>query len=241
MRPFGDRRYHRAKAGREAISGFSRRLIEAQETERTRIARELHDDISQRLAMVEVALKMLKQDLPDSERKTSRRIDEACTQVSELENDIQALSHRLHPSKLEYLGLEAAASSLCRELSERQNVKIDFRCDGLPEDLSDDISLCIFRVLQEALHNAVKYSGVDEFEVSLEYVSHKIQLRLHDSGAGFDPTLTTAEHGLGLTSMNERLKLVSGELSIHSRPHEGTTIVARVPRGQGATTAGTAA
>jgi PAS domain S-box-containing protein len=229
------------KLAEEAISSFSRRLIEAQETERTRIARELHDDINQRLAMVAVSLKILKQDLPQSEQKTSRRIEETCAQVSELESDVQALSHRLHPSKLEYLGLEAAASSLCRELSERQNVKIDFRSDGLPEDLSDDVSLCLFRVLQEALHNAVKYSGVDEFEVSLEYVSHEIQLRVHDSGAGFDPTLTTAEHGLGLTSMNERLKLVSGELSIHSRPQEGTNILARVPIGQGTTTAGAVA
>ena len=229
------------KLAEEAITNFSRRLIEAQETERTRIARELHDDISQRLAMVAVSLKMLMQDLPNSKVETTRGIEQTCAQVSELEDDIQALSHRLHPSKLEYLGLEAAASGLCRELSERQNVKIDFRCDGLPEDLPDDVSLCFFRVLQEALHNAVKYSGVDEFEVSLEYVSDEIQLRVHDSGAGFDPTLTTAEHGLGLTSMNERLKLVSGELSIHSRPQEGTTILARVPTGQGTTTAGAVA
>ena len=229
------------KLAEEAISTFSRRLIEAQETERTRIARELHDDINQRLAMVAVSLKTLKQSLPLSEQKTSRRLDETCEQVSELENDIQALSHRLHPSKLEYLGLEAAAASLCRELSERQNVKIDFRCDGLPEDLSDDVSLCFFRVLQEALHNAVKYSGVDEFEVSLDSVSDEIQLRVHDSGVGFDPTLTTAEHGLGLTSMSERLKLVSGELSIHSRPQEGTTILARVPIAQATTAASAAA
>jgi PAS domain S-box-containing protein len=229
------------KLAEEAISTFSRRLIEAQETERTRIARELHDDINQRLAMVAVSLKTLKQDLPHSEQKTSRRLDETCAQVSELEDDIQALSHRLHPSKLEYLGLEAAAASLCRELSERQNVKIDFRCDGLREDLSDDVSLCFFRVLQEALHNAVKYSGVDEFEVSLESVSDEIQLRVHDSGVGFDPTLTTAEHGLGLTSMSERLKLVSGELAIHSRPQEGTTILARVPISQATTAARAAA
>ena len=229
------------KLAEEAISTFSRRLIEAQETERTRIARELHDDINQRLAMVAVSLKTLKQGLPLSEQKTSRRLEETCEQVSELENDIQALSHRLHPSKLEYLGLEAAAASLCRELSERQNVKIDFRCDGLPEDLSDDVSLCFFRVLQEALHNAVKYSGVDEFEVSLDSVSDEIQLRVHDSGVGFDPMLTTAEHGLGLTSMSERLKLVSGELSIHSRPQEGTTILARVPIAQATTAASAAA
>lgn len=213
----------------EAISGFSRRLIEAQETERTRIARELHDDINQRLAMVAISLETAKESLPSSEPKTSRILEEVGEWVSELENDVQALSHRLHSSKLEYLGLTAAASSFCRELSERQNVKIDYRCDVLPEELPGDVSLCFFRVLQEALHNAVKYSGVDQFEVSLEYVSTEVQLRVHDSGAGFDPKLTDVGHGLGLTSMKERLKLVGGELSIHSNPHEGTTILAHVP------------
>jgi signal transduction histidine kinase len=224
------------KVAEEAISGFGRRLIEAQETERTRIARELHDDINQRLAMVAIGLKTLKHDLPNSDQKASRSIDAACAQMSELESDIQALSHRLHSSKLEYLGLEAAASGFCRELSERQKVKIDFRCDGLPEDLSGDVSLCLFRVLQEALHNAVKYSGVDKFEVSLECISQAIQLSVHDSGAGFDPKMTAAGLGLGLTSMRERLKLVSGEFSIHSRPQEGTTILARIPIGRGTIT-----
>ena len=220
------------KLAEEAVSDFSRRLMEAQEAERTRIARELHDDINQRLAMVAVSLKLLRQGLPSSEQKTNRGITEACAQISELESDIQALSHRLHSSKLEYLGLEAAASSLCRELSGRQNIKINFRCNGLPEDLSGEVSLCLFRVLQESLHNAVKYSGVDQFEVSLEHVSQEIQLSVHDSGGGFDPKLAVARNGLGLTSMKERLKLVSGELLIHSKPHEGTTIVARVPISQ---------
>jgi signal transduction histidine kinase len=120
-------------------------------------------------------------------------------------------------------------------------VKISFRCNGLSEDLSGDVSLCLFRVLQEALHNAVKYSGVNQFEVSLECASQEIQLSVHDSGAGFDPKTTTAGHGLGLTSMKERLKLVSGELSIESKPHAGTTILARVPVGCAMTTTGTAA
>ena len=235
------------KQAEEAMAGFSRRLIEAQETERARIARELHDDINQRLAMVAISLKTAMEGLPNSEVKTSRILEEAGEMVSELETDVQDLSHRLHSSKLEYLGLEAATSGFCREFSERQNVKIDFRCGGLPGDLSGDVSLCFFRVLQEALHNAVKYSGVAEFKVSLEYVSHEIQLRVHDAGAGFDPTLTAAGHGLGLTSMKERLKLVSGELSVQSKPQGGTTIFARVPidqekiKDQGTTTAGAAA
>ena len=115
--------------------------------------------------MVAISLKMAKEDLPNSDVGTSRILDEAGKQVSELENDVQALSHRLHSSKLEYLGLEGAASGFCRELSEGHNVKIDLHCEGIPEELSSEVSLCLFRVLQEALHNALKYSGVDEFDV----------------------------------------------------------------------------
>jgi len=219
----------RRRKAEEAISGFSRRLIEAQETERTRIARELHDDINQRLAMVAISLKTAKEGLPSSEGKTSRILEEAGECVSELESDVQALSHQLHSSKLEYLGLEAAASGFCRELSERQNVTVNLRCESIPEDLSSDIGLCLFRVLQESLHNALKYSGVNEFEVSLNGVSKAIELRVHDSGAGFDAKRIGNGHGLGLTSMKERLRLVGGECSIDSVPGQGTTVIALVP------------
>jgi len=225
------------KAAEEALASLGGRLIEAQEAERTRIARELHDDINQRLAMVAVTLKTLKQHVPASEVKANGYLDDACKRISELEDDVQALSHRLHSPKLEYLGLEAAAESFCAEVSEQQNVEIDFQCDGVPEALSDEISLCLFRVLQEAVHNAVKYSGVGKFDVFLTRTSSEIQLRVHDSGAGFD-TAATNGHGLGLTSMKERLKLVNGQLSIDSKPQHGTTIVARVPLDAGAANSG---
>jgi PAS domain S-box-containing protein len=217
------------KLAEELLAGFSGRLIDAQEAERTRIARELHDDINQRLAMVAVNLKTLRQDLPGSDVKLNRRIQDACEQVSGLENDIQALSHRLHSSKLEYLGLEAATASFCAELSGRQDAKIDLRCDAIPEDLPSEVSLCLFRVLQEALHNAVKYSGVGVFEVSLTGSPQEIELKVHDSGVGFDAKVASNGHGLGLTSMRERLKLVGGQLSIDSKPNQGTTVLARVP------------
>ncbi|HKF50310.1 MAG TPA: PAS domain S-box protein [Terracidiphilus sp.] len=216
------------KAANEALASLSGRLIEAQEAERTRIARELHDDISQRLALVAMTLKNLKHQVPPSDVDASGYIDDASKRISDLEDDVQALSHRLHSSKLEYLGLEAAAGSFCSEISERHDVKIDLRCDGVPGELSDDISLCLFRVLQEAVHNAVKYSGAGKFEVSLAAVPGDIKLRVHDAGAGFD-TSTIDGHGLGLTSMRERLKLVNGELFIDSKPGHGTTILARVP------------
>ncbi len=217
------------KMAEEALAGVSRQLIEAQEAERTRIARELHDDINQRLAMLALNLKTVKQDLSLSETKTSHRIEEACAQVSGLEDDIQALSHRLHSSGLEYLGLEAAVSDFCREVSERQNLSIHVHFDGIPQTLPHEVSLCLFRVLQEAVHNAVKYSGVRDLEVSLTGGANEIELSVRDSGIGFDPETARHKHGLGLTSMRERLRLVNGQLSIESKPQQGTAILARVP------------
>ena len=216
------------KQAEEVLSTMSRRLIEAQDEERTRIARELHDDINQRIAIVSVNLETLKNELSDSELHARFRVAETQQLVSDLGNDVQALSHRLHSSKLDYLGLGAACRGFCRELSERQKVEIEFHSDGVPAKLSKEVSLCLFRVLQEALQNAVKHSGVREFHVSLQGTSDGVDLRVHDSGCGFDPEKATSGHGLGLTSMKERLKLVEGILTIDSKPQHGTTVHARV-------------
>jgi PAS domain S-box-containing protein len=216
------------KLAEEALAGVSRKLVEAQEAERTHIARELHDDISQRIALLALNLQSLRRALPASEIGAGKEIDDAHEQVTNLGTDVQALSHRLHSSGLEYVGLKAAVTGFCRELSERQSLKIQLRVENLPETLSHETSLCLFRVLQEAVHNALKYSGMGECDVSLTGTSTEIQLIVHDSGAGFDPS-TVNGHGLGLTSMRERLRLVRGQLSIESRPQRGTTIRASVP------------
>jgi PAS domain S-box-containing protein len=213
----------------EALSTVSRRLIEAHEEERKWIARELHDDISQRMAMLAVSLGTLSQDPPASKREVSRRVGEVNEQLGNIASDIQALSHRLHSSKLEYLGLVSAARGFCRELSDQQNVEIAFQSQAIPKNLPQEISLSIFRVLQEALQNAVKYSGVRRFEVSLTGALNEIELTVRDSGVGFDPEKALDGHGLGLTSMKERLKIVDGHLAIDSKPLSGTTIHARVP------------
>jgi PAS domain S-box-containing protein len=216
------------KLAEEALSGLSGRLIEAHEEERAWIARELHDDFNQRVALLAVTLDSVKQDLP-AEGTARHRLEEACQQVGELGSDIQALSHRLHSSKLEYLGLAAAAASFCQELSTRQNIEIDFHSEDIPKSLPKEISLCLFRVLQEALQNATKHSGTAHFEVALKGASNEIHLSVHDSGAGFDPNKVIDGHGLGVTSMKERLRLIDGQLSIDSRPLVGTTVHARVP------------
>jgi signal transduction histidine kinase len=153
------------------------------------------------------------------------------TRLSEIGIEIQAISHRLHSSKLEYLGIVAAITSFCKELSDRQKIDIQFTHDLVPSSLPYDISLSLFRVVQEALRNAVKHSGVRHFEVDLRGTLYEIQLTVHDAGAGFDLTSTMTNPGLGLVSMQERTRLVKGTLSIVSSPSTGTTIQARVPLG----------
>src|SRR5215510_12616525 len=142
------------KLAEEALSVVSRRLIEAHEEERTWIARELHDDFSQRVAMVSADLECLEQDLSGSEVQAKAHAEEIKKQIRDLASDIQALSHRLHSSKLEYLGLVAACNGFCRELSERHVVEVEFYSENVPTNLPSEISLCLFRVLQEALQNA---------------------------------------------------------------------------------------
>ena len=217
------------KLAEEALSGVSGRLIEAHEEERSWIARELHDDFNQRVALLATILERVRQELPPKEEAARRGVEEAAEHVAELGSDIQALSHRLHSSKLEFLGLVAAVGGFCQEFSNRQNVVIDFHSENIPKTLPKEISLCLFRVLQEALQNSLKHSGERRFEVSLKCANSEIELTVHDSGVGFDPEKIVSGHGLGLTSMKERLKLVDGQLSIDSRPQEGTTIHARVP------------
>jgi PAS domain S-box-containing protein len=217
------------KRAAEALSTVSQRLIEAHEEERKWIARELHDDINQRVALLAVALECLKQSLSHSPQEAKRQVREAYDQVVQLGSEIQALSHRLHSSKLEYLGLAAAAAGFCKEFAERQKMEIAFHSEDMPQKLAPEVGLCLFRVLQEAIQNAAKHSQARSIEVALTGAADQIQLLVQDSGIGFDPEAALNGEGLGLTSMKERLRLVQGELSIESGPSRGTSIRARVP------------
>jgi PAS domain S-box-containing protein len=218
------------KLAEEVLASVSRRLIQTQEVERKRIGRDLHDDIGQRLALLAVGLQQIKQVSPDSALELTSRMEELRKYTLEIATDIQALSHELHSSRLEYLGVVSAMKGFCKEFGEQQRLEIDFRSHDLPDPLpSPEISLSLFRVLQEALHNASKYSGVRHFEVQLWGGPGEIHLAVTDSGAGFDIQATKEGRGLGLTSMEERLKLVNGQLLIESQPNRGTTIHARVP------------
>src|SRR5262249_42675547 len=155
--------------------------------ERTRLARELHDDINQRLALLGARLERVMHNPPTSAAQLRGQILPASQQVTELVSDLQALSHRLHSSKLELLGLAPASAGLCKELSDQQDVKVDFSAENIPQELPQAIGLTIFRVLQEALQNAIKHSRSRRFDVRLKSEGNQIDLTVHDSGIGFDP------------------------------------------------------
>jgi PAS domain S-box-containing protein len=217
------------KAAEQSLADMGRRLIEAHEEERTWVARELHDDINQRIALLAVQLGQYTQNPSNSGVEIANQVSHLSEELLKLGKDVQALSHRLHSSKLEYLGIAVAANSFCREFSEQQKVEIEFSHSGIPRSLSKEISLSLFRVLQEALQNAVRHSGERHFRVGLHGSSGQIQLTVSDSGAGFDQQDSINRHGLGLISMRERIQLVGGEFSIESKPGHGATIRARVP------------
>jgi PAS domain S-box-containing protein len=217
------------KLAEEALAGIGGRLIEAHEEERTWIARELHDDITQRLALLTIDLELAGQDPTDSVAEIRNRVREQSKRVQEISTDVQAISHRLHSSKLQYLGIVAAANSFCQELAAQRKVEIDFTHADIPPTVPEEISLCLFRVMQEALHNAVKHSGVRHFEVELRGAQDGLHIAVRDGGLGFDPRGMSNERGLGIVSMHERVNLVKGTFSIDSQHGRGATINAWVP------------
>jgi len=208
----------------EAISGMSRRLIHSQEQERARIGRELHDDINQRLAMLSLELEQLQ----GNPSEVQTRVQDLRNRTTEISNDVQALSHELHSSKLEYLGVVAGIKSWCKEFGQRQRMEIDFRHE-VSSALQLEVGLCLFRVLQEALHNAAKYSGVKRIEVHLTEHSNEVHLMVNDQGRGFDIETARQGRGLGLANMQERVKLLNGAISIESKPSGGTSIRVKIP------------
>ena len=217
---------------------MSRTVIEAEERERSRIARDLHEDIGQRLALLAIGIEQLKSDMPNQTVELLNRMSAVWKQSVEILTDVKASAHELYSPRLEYLGLAAVMRSFCQEFGERRMVEIIFKDHGLPSLVPPDVSICLFRVLQEALHNGVKHSGAQKFEVQLWGASDEINLTVSDSGAGFNLDAARKGRGLGLIRIEQRLRLVRGTFSIDSQPSRGTTIHARVPLSKAARAAG---
>ena len=213
----------------ESLEELSGRLIAAQEEERGRIARELHDDFSQRLALLGIGLSRLWKKRPESEEEERALVRDLWTRSQEISSDVHRLSHQLHSSKLQHVGLVPALMGLCEEIGEKYRIQVQFADCGVASEIPKDVSLCLFRVTQEALNNVVKHSRAKQARVELYQARSEIRLQILDAGAGFDIELKGTEAGIGLVGMRERLRLIGGRLSVHSAPGRGTEILAEVP------------
>lgn len=215
---------NRRKKSDVAVRNLSGRIINAGEEERKRIARELHDDIGQRLSLLSIGLEGANQK-DGNEAHGHECWDDPLLQLDEIITDVHNLSHQLHSNKLQHLGLEAALKEVCTQLAKQHHIQIELAADNIQPQPPEEVALCFYRVAQEALKNAVKYSSSNRVEVRLAVLNGTLRMTVKDYGAGFDPS--TAADGLGLATMRERLRLVGGQLLISTRPGEGTEITAQ--------------
>jgi two-component system, LuxR family, sensor kinase FixL len=217
------------KLAEEAAHHLSGRLIHAQEEAQRELARELHDDLNQSLALLSVELEMFGQNPPAEPQRIAARMEEFSTQVKGLSSEVHRLSHDLHPAKLDQLGLVAAVRGFCKEFALAHEIAIEFTEHDVPRAVPDDAALCLYRIAQEALHNVVKHSGGTVAKVELTRADGHLCLVVTDDGAGFDPQATRTNGSLGLVSMNERARFVGGRLTLESHPGAGTRVKVCVP------------
>jgi PAS domain S-box-containing protein len=217
------------KKAEEALLQLQRMLRDAQEQERMRISRELHDDINQRLAMLTIEIDQLQIQFPKSTAARNRRLGDLKQRLIDVSSGVQSLSHQLHPSQLQYLGLVGAMRSFCQDFSGHQGTHVDFTAEDVPKEVPYDLSLCLFRVLQEAVHNAAKHGKARNIEVTLSSSANELRLVIADNGHGFDADKASTNGGLGLISMRERMRLVDGKIAFGSVLGSGTTVRVSAP------------
>jgi len=217
------------RLAREAQAHLSGMLINAQEAERSRLASELHDDFSQRLAILALDLETAAEMIPHSPQEASLQLHRLWNSASEIGADLHTLSRRLHPSTLENLGLILGVGALCKEFAAQQGMQVDFSHENLPRSVPPEAALCLFRIVQEGLRNSKKHSGASNAQVGLEMVGDTLHVSVRDQGVGFNLKEILNNGGLGLRSMGERARLLGGRFEIHSEPQRGTRIDAWVP------------
>jgi PAS domain S-box-containing protein len=211
------------------LRGLAGRLIRAQEEERSRLARELHDDLAQRLAVFAIDVGKLEQQLKDPPAVLQEELHEMRNDIVKISQDVHSLSRQLHPSILDDLGLIKAIESECTNFSRREGIEIVFRHEDIPTAIPKDISLSLYRIIQEGLRNISKHACAEHISVFLKGTDHDVLLSVQDDGIGFDWAEVRKQPGLGLSSMRERTRLINGELSIQTQPEKGTVISIRVP------------
>lgn len=211
------------------ISRLAGRLLHAQEDERRRIARELHDHFSQQLALLSVDMDLLQQTSPGEGQSDKGRLKEMTARVKELSSEVHRMAHELHPAKLDQLGLVTAARAFCRSFADTQGLKITFGETGFPCSIPGEVALCCYRVMQEALQNVLHHSGAGNASVALRAEPNRVCLTVTDPGKGFDLEQARQKGGLGLSSMEERVRHARGKLTLRSAPGEGTRVEVCLP------------
>ena len=217
---------HRVDADLRELGG---RLINAHEQERMRLSRELHDNVGQLVALLSVELELLRQQLRTSAPPVHAQFAKLFAHASELGSDLHRLSHELHPARLEHLGLEESIRSVCEEFAGARQIALHLEISDVSAGLDRDAVLCLYRIAQESLHNVVKHSGATRVEITLAAAPGEVVLRVADDGVGFDPRSAQQKDTLGLVSMRERARLVRGQLTVSSKPGDGTKIEVRLP------------
>ena len=214
------------------LRNLAQKLIGAQEEERGRIARELHDDVTQRLAMLAVEIGILQSEPAKEPSQLSEKLEQMHAQVVELTDAVRNLSHEFHPSALSHSTLDAAVRSLCEEFEDRRGIKAQVRSSGEFDRVPRPTSTAVYRILQEGLRNIVRHAEAQQADITLECNADELNIVLIDDGKGFEPNAEVNRHGLGLTSMEERATTIGGTLEIHSEPGEGTRIEITIPIGE---------
>jgi signal transduction histidine kinase len=217
------------KSATGALEKLGGLLIHAQEEERASISRELHDDFSQRLALQCIELTQLEKNLPASEVEERARATKMLREMREVSADMRSLSHQLHSSRLELVGLVCALHGLSAEVTKNCRITVRFTEPEFPPNLTKDAELCLFRVAQEAIGNVINHSQASSAYIELGSDVSGVSLLISDAGRGFDPDLKAAGAGIGLMSMRERLRLLGGSLSVRSELSRGTEVLARIP------------
>ena len=212
---------------REELRALTDMLMTSQENERRRVARELHDDVSQRMALVDMECETALQTIESDPAQARDKLQQLREEIAKISTDVRNLSHRLHPSTLEHLGPAAALESLLHEFTQREETITSFYSDELPEELPLDLTTGLYRITQEALRNVVKHAGKAHVRVSLHKTDSHLILEVADSGKGFD--VEQHSSGLGLISMKERARLLGATLNFESAPRRGTTVIVRAP------------
>jgi signal transduction histidine kinase len=222
----------KARTSYDEVRDLAGRLISAREGERTRIARDLHDDIGQRVASLSIALSRIQRQVPEVANPVRQSLSDLEQQSTKLSADLRHLSHELHPGVLEHLGLLEALRERCDDFSEKSGIPVRLAVSETWQDVSDAPALCLYRVAQEALRNVATHARARNVIVSLDRLDGRIMMQVTDDGCGFDPTATSRRSGLGLVSLSERVRFLGGELVVTAAPDAGTRIAVSLPTGE---------